>query len=204
MQAWREAARSRPEWMRSTAKSALFELGHLIFHQGDQRADHERGAAARDAGQLVAERLARAGGHDQQDVAAVDDGLADGFLVGAEGGEAEGGLQEFGEGSAVVGRSRSDPTRPTAPLRSRLGLGASGFGAVESRLVDRLARGVEFRRSFPRSVESHYRRARLAGTDWQSVRRLPTCPTGTFIDLWRAVGPWDSAFRCGGRSLGSI
>ena len=81
---------------------ALLELGDLIFHEGDQRADDQRGAAARDGGQLVAERLAGAGGHDQQHVAAVDDGLADGFLAGAEGGEAEGGLQEFGEGAAVV------------------------------------------------------------------------------------------------------
>ena len=76
---------------------ALLELGDLIFHEGDQRADDQRGAAARDAGQLVAERLAGAGRHDEQDVAALDDGLADGFLVGAEGGESEGGLQEFGE-----------------------------------------------------------------------------------------------------------
>ena len=72
MQAWREAARSRPEWMRSTAKPRCFELGDLIFHQGDQRADDQRGAAARDAGQLIAERLAGAGGHHQQDVVAFD------------------------------------------------------------------------------------------------------------------------------------
>ena len=54
--------------MRSAAKPALLQLGDLVFHQGDQRADHQRGAAARDARQLVAERLAGAGGHDQQHV----------------------------------------------------------------------------------------------------------------------------------------
>ena len=69
MQAWREAARSRPEWMRSTANPVRLQLGDLILHQGDQRADHQRGAAARDAGQLIAERFAGAGGHDQQHVA---------------------------------------------------------------------------------------------------------------------------------------
>ena len=49
-QAWREAARSRPEWMRSAAKAAFVELGDLIFHKGDQWADHQRGAAACDSG----------------------------------------------------------------------------------------------------------------------------------------------------------
>jgi hypothetical protein len=47
-----------------------------------------------DGGELVAERLAGAGGHDQQHVAAVDGGAADGFLVGAEGGEAEGAVEQ--------------------------------------------------------------------------------------------------------------
>ena len=50
-----------------------------------------------DGGKLIAERFAGSGGHDQQHVAAVDGGAADGFLVGAEGGEAEGGLEQGGE-----------------------------------------------------------------------------------------------------------
>ena len=72
MQAWREAARSRPEWMRSTAKPERPELRDLVLHQRDERADDQRGAAARDAGQLVAERFAGARGHDEQDVPALD------------------------------------------------------------------------------------------------------------------------------------
>ncbi len=95
MQAWREAARSRPEWMRSTAKPRALQLGHLVFHQRDQRADDQRGAAARDARQLVAQRFAGAGGHDQQDVAALDHGVADGLLVGAEIGKPERVAQQF-------------------------------------------------------------------------------------------------------------
>ena len=91
---------------------ALLELGHLIFHQGDQRTDHQRGAAARHGGQLVAQRLAGAGGHDQQDVAALDHGLADGFLAWAEGGEAEGGLQEFGERPPCSGSEAVTATLP--------------------------------------------------------------------------------------------
>ena len=73
------------------------ELGGLVVHQGDERADDQGGAAAGDGGKLVAEALAGAGGHDEQDVAAVGGGAADGLLVGAEGGEAEGLLEEGGE-----------------------------------------------------------------------------------------------------------
>ena len=55
----RDAARSRPEWMRSTAKPSSFSLADLVLHQRDQRADHQRRAAPRDSRQLVAQRLAR-------------------------------------------------------------------------------------------------------------------------------------------------
>ena len=101
-------------------EAALLELGHLIFHQGDQRADHQRGAAARDAGQLVAERLAGAGRHHQQDVAAVDHGLADGLLAGAEGRESEGAF-------AAVRRAGR-------PVRiGRGGAGSAGGAACDCR-----------------------------------------------------------------------
>ena len=55
---------------------------------------NEGGTSAGDGGELVAEGLSGAGGHDQQDVAAVGGGLADGFLVGSEGGVAEGLMEE--------------------------------------------------------------------------------------------------------------
>jgi hypothetical protein len=66
------------------------ELGGLVVHERNERRDYKRGAAAGDGGKLVAEGLAGACGHDQEDVAAVGCGAADGFLVGTESGEAEG------------------------------------------------------------------------------------------------------------------
>ena len=84
-------------------EAARLEGGDLVFHQRDERADDERGASARDGGELVAERFAGAGGHDEKDVFAFDGGLADGFLVGAEGGEAEGPVEEVGEGFVGLG-----------------------------------------------------------------------------------------------------
>jgi hypothetical protein len=53
---------------------------------------------AGDGGKLVAERFSSPGRHDEQDVAAVGSGAADGFLIGAEAGEAEGPVEEIGEG----------------------------------------------------------------------------------------------------------
>ena len=74
------------------------ELGGLVVHERDERARRPARCRLRsDGGKLVAEGLAGAGGHDEQDVAAVGGGAADGFLVGAEGGEAEGALEQGGE-----------------------------------------------------------------------------------------------------------
>ena len=97
MQAWRGCGAVASGVDALHREAALLELGGLIFHQRDQRADHQRRAAARDAGQLVAERFARAGGHDQQHVLALDHGAADRFLVGAESGEAEGAVEQLVE-----------------------------------------------------------------------------------------------------------
>jgi hypothetical protein len=52
---------------------------------------------AGDGGELVAERFSGSSRHDEQDVAAVGGGAADGLLIGAEGGEAEGPVEEVGE-----------------------------------------------------------------------------------------------------------
>ena len=43
-----------------------------------------------DGRELVAKALAGSGGHDEQNVPAIGGGAADGFLIGAEGGETEG------------------------------------------------------------------------------------------------------------------
>ena len=73
------------------------ELGGLVVHEGDEGRDDEGGAAAGDGGELVAEGLSCSGGHDEEDVAAVGGGAADGFLVGAKGCEAEGLVEQGGE-----------------------------------------------------------------------------------------------------------
>ena len=52
-------------------EAASSEFGRLVFHESDEGADNERGAAASDAGELLAERLSCACGHDQEDVAAI-------------------------------------------------------------------------------------------------------------------------------------
>ena len=57
---------------------------HLVLHQGDQRADDQADAGAHQRGHLVAQRLAAAGGHEHERVAAGEDRLDDGFLVAAE------------------------------------------------------------------------------------------------------------------------
>jgi len=78
------------------------ELGGLVVHEGDERADNECGAAissklAGDGGELVAEAFAGSCGHDEEDVAAAGGGLADGLLVDAEAPVAEGLVEKGGE-----------------------------------------------------------------------------------------------------------
>ena len=59
--------------------------------------DDEGGASAGDGGELVAEGFSGSGGHDEQDVATVGGGAADGLLVGAKGFVAEGLVEQGGE-----------------------------------------------------------------------------------------------------------
>ena len=47
---------------------------HLVFHQGDQRADDHRYPIEHQRGELVTKRFAAASGHDNQGVAAAQDG----------------------------------------------------------------------------------------------------------------------------------
>ena len=61
----------------------------LVAHQRDQRRDDEGDAGPGEGGKLVAERLAAAGRHDGEDVAAGLDGVDDLLLAGAELGKAE-------------------------------------------------------------------------------------------------------------------
>ena len=65
------------------------ELRHLIAHQRDQRRHHDGEPVAQQRRQLVAQRLAAAGRHDREHVAAVEDGGDDLGLAGPKGLEAE-------------------------------------------------------------------------------------------------------------------
>ena len=61
----------------------------LVLHQRDQRRDDERQPRQQQGRDLIAERLARAGGHDGQRVPSGQKGADDLFLPGAEGVVAE-------------------------------------------------------------------------------------------------------------------
>ena len=77
--------------------------GRLVLHQRDQRRDDQRDAFAEQRRQLVAERLARPGGHDREHVAARQGALDRLALPRTEALEAEQPLQlgrEIGGGGA--------------------------------------------------------------------------------------------------------
>ena len=75
----------------------------LVVHEGDERGDDEGCAASGERGELVAEGFARAGGHDEQDVAAIGGGFADLLLVRAEVAVAEDSMEQGGEGFGLGG-----------------------------------------------------------------------------------------------------
>ena len=58
--------------------------GELVGHQRDERRDHHRQPGRRRGGRLVAERLARAGGHHDQGVAPGEGGGDGAVLAGAQ------------------------------------------------------------------------------------------------------------------------
>ena len=73
--------------------------------------DHQRRSAQRNRRQLVAERLAEAGRHHQQQVAPRDGRAADRLLIGAKARKAEDRAQQLGELNRLgrrirIGRSR--------------------------------------------------------------------------------------------------
>src|SRR5579883_150707 len=78
-------------------QATLAQFRHLIFHERDQGADHKRGPAKSDGGQLVAKRLAGAGWHHNQSVAPGADGAANGILASAKFREAKSFAQDAGE-----------------------------------------------------------------------------------------------------------
>jgi len=73
------------------------ELAHLVLHEGYQRRHDQAHAGLHQRGQLVAQGLAAAGGHERQHVPAIQHVAHHGFLSGAECVESEGALQCAGQ-----------------------------------------------------------------------------------------------------------
>jgi hypothetical protein len=69
------------------------QLRHLIAHQRDQGRHHDGQSVSEQRRQLIAQRLAAAGRHHRQHIAAVENGSDDVALAGPEGLEAEGGVE---------------------------------------------------------------------------------------------------------------
>jgi hypothetical protein len=96
------------------------ELVQLVLHQGDERGDDERGGGTEDRGELVRERLARAGRHQREGVSARERALDDVLLAGEEAVEAERTPKRV---SGTHGRRVSQPDRTATvpgPCRFRL------------------------------------------------------------------------------------
>ena len=67
----------------------------LVLHQCDEGGDDDRDAGAEQGGDLVAQRLAAAGGHDHQAIAAARDVPDDRFLLASKRAVSEDALQHF-------------------------------------------------------------------------------------------------------------
>ena len=91
---WRLCSRSMPEWMRPTFRPNCDSFCAWSSHQRNQRRNHQRRSTTRERRQLIAERLTRAGRHDQQNIMARGRSLAHCLLIGAELREAEGAVQQ--------------------------------------------------------------------------------------------------------------
>ena len=62
-----------------------FQSLDLVLHQGDQGRNYQGDPGEQQGGDLVAQGFAGAGGHDAQHVPALEQGINQGFLTGAEG-----------------------------------------------------------------------------------------------------------------------
>ena len=81
----RHARIGLPSAEKARANAARGQRSRLILHQRDERRHDNHRAAARDErGDLVARRLAAAGGHEHKAVASAHDGLDDVGLSGSE------------------------------------------------------------------------------------------------------------------------
>ena len=105
---------------RDAAGRHALERLDLVLHQRHQRRDHQREVRAHQRGQLVAERLARAGRHHHEHVAIRERGADRLGLAAAERGEAE----QLAQRALGVGRARDGLRR----RRAEAGQGEDGGG----------------------------------------------------------------------------
>ena len=99
--------------------AVVLEQAYLVLHQRDQRRYHDAYAGAKQGRQLKAQRLAAAGWHDGEQVAAAQDVAHDLLLPGTKGIKAkallelggEGGRRQVG-GKRVVHPSKHNLVRP--------------------------------------------------------------------------------------------
>ncbi len=82
------------------------EFGRLVFHQRDQRRNHQRRPAPGQRRKLIAQRLARTGRHHQQQVASGHRGAADCLLVGAKTREPKCGSKQISQVGRIGGSGR--------------------------------------------------------------------------------------------------
>ena len=87
------AGQARVEVCRGHAGFA--QVVDLVLHQGNQRRHHDGGAWSKQRGNLIAQRLAAAGGHQHQRIAALGHRLHDGLLRIAEAGVTEDAVEKF-------------------------------------------------------------------------------------------------------------
>ena len=88
------------------AHAKLSHGRHLILHQRDQRRDHDAGTGTQQGGNLVAQRLAAAGGHQHQGIAAGDQLFDDLLLQAAEVVESEDAAKQLTRGFSCCLRHR--------------------------------------------------------------------------------------------------
>ena len=145
------------------AHAQLAERSHLVLHQRDQRRDHHAHAGEQQRRDLVSQRLAAAGGHQHQRIAAADHVLDHLALEAAEAGIAE-HLVEQGIG---VARARGNVVH--RPKVSEIG-------------VERTVRRTSAVPSAvsPASAPDHFPTFRVIDGKWAS-ERLITLESGSIF-----------------------
>lgn len=111
------------------AYTELAQGFHLVLHQGDQRRHHDADAVAQQRRDLVAQRLAATGGHQDQRVVADGDVFDNGLLGAAEIVVTEDAAEQFVCGEDIRLGYRAGQAR-AGVMRAVLRSGVSGIAAT--------------------------------------------------------------------------